>query len=343
MRRSWEETSLAPHRLQAEGLPSFTAPTCQRPSLPDGAEARAVAAAGPHLLFRLHIDHGAEAGGHRPGIYRQPIGGGPDDLELLAADEGGGVLLEPQAAGDVVLLKRSLPSGAPSASAEVIFAHAGAEAVVVPGQEVSVSADGSTAAVLDASGGLWVVELGTTLEARSLLPMSVDDAQQLPLPALTPDGSTVMVSRAGALVAVDVSTGKVEILMPAAENVVMHSICALGPQEAVALVATASEEHGPAGELVRVAGGVRTSLWTAPLAQPRIAPVVVDEHVFAALTLEPYGAATYGPVHLVVMPLSGGAQAPVVELGGGPLRMRRLDDDLCVEGGDALLRLPLTS
>lgn len=341
---------MAPHRLQTQSLPSLGAPTRQRPTLPAGAEARSVAAAGEHLVFRLQLapsqnQGGAEAGGRRAGIYRQPIGAGADALELLAADGGGAVLLEPQsvstAAGDVVILKRSLPAGAPSSSAEILFARPGTPALVAPGQEVAVSADGSIAAVLDAGEGLSVVHLAaSTLEARALLSFSLDDAQQAPLPAVSDDGSTVFVSQGGALMAIDVAGGEAREVVGEQPGVVSYAIAAATADDVVVLVAS-SEGGRPSAELVRVAKGGRTSLWKAPLAQPRVAPVVIGDTVFAALTLEPFGSATYGPVALVALPLAGGAHAKVVELGSGPLRLRATGDELLVEGGDELLRFRL--
>jgi hypothetical protein len=330
---------LPPHRLQTQALPSLGAPTRQRPSLPEGAEARSIAAAGDALVFRLHVKDGAEAGGHRAGIYRQRVG--VDTLELLAPDEGGAVLLEPQLVGDVVILKRSLPAGAPSTSAEIVFARPGAAALVIAGQEVSVSADGSTAAVVDSQQGLSVVELrASTLHARHVAALEIDDAQRAPLPALTGGGESVLVTQRAALSAIDTTSGAARELLPPSSQVVGHLAAAVADDEAVVLVSS-RDDDGPSGELVRVTGGTRTTLWRTALAQPHIAPGLFGDYIFAALTLEPFGSASYGPVQLVVLPLAGGAHAAVLELAAGPLRLRVTAGELLVEGGEELLRFRL--
>lgn len=336
-----------PHRLSAHGQVAFGPVELVRPRLAAKADVRVSGISQDDdgaLWFR------AEGGGVSSGIYRER---GAGDAELIARDEGGAALFEPRSRGGVIVMKRALPSGAPSYPREIVFAREDGSALVVAGQSVATSGNGRTALVLDVPSKTLTHVDTESLSSREIkadgLALGMDP-QQAPLLALDDEGAEALFFDAG-----NAAGGSGEAwlcglsLADGAHSRLLGPIAAPSwlcgafvPSGRGVLALSCNFGETPSTRMVWLGSDGRTrEVFRSAVASPASVPAFLDEDTAVLpLSLAPLAMASYGPVDLVAVSLAGKAPVVITRSGDVSGSARVLaNGEVVVEGGATLLRV----
>jgi len=334
-----------PHRRHLEGLPRFGPPETTAPALGrrDQVRISGVIARGGDLVFR------ADGPELAPGIYREPRRGG--EADLLLPDPPGHVLLDPISAGALLAVHRSARGRVPSQIDVIALYDSYGVETVVPGQSIGVAGSGEVAAVVDLGAKLLRrVDLTNRQVTEAAALIGGIDPQLAPIVSLDHAGSAALLMDAreergdASLLRIDLATGATDILFgPLPAPAWATGAFVPGGDEIIALEMRLGDT--PRARVLRCgAGGDRATLLELQLSQPASTPVLVGPNLVALpLSLAPHPLATYGPVDLVAIPLTGGAVFSVTHAGDVHGRARLVEDALLVEGGSHLIRVPILS
>jgi len=219
---------------------------------------------------------------------------------------------------------------------------------VVPGQGLGID-PGHTAAVIASldDGSIRRVDLasGEVAATSARLGGSMDPMMSPPI-AVSPGGRQILVMETdgergpASLVLHDLGSGDRKIMVGPipAPSWVLGMFTPAGD----VLVQVMRLGDSPRYTLSRLPkSGVLATLVDLAVAQPQSLPAFVTPDVVALpLSLVAHPIATYGPVDLVLVPLSGSAQIPVTKTGDVRGRARATSTALLVEGGSVLISVP---
>jgi hypothetical protein len=294
------------------------------------------------LVFRLD-------GGVPPGIYVQGVGERAAPRPFMPDPPGAFHPVAVQAGG-LVAVGRGATGRIPPHLDELVFCRQGAEVLRVPGQSLAVSGDGRVAVVADVPGRV--------LRRVDLSSCQVDEVAPLrggmppvvpPSLSLDHDGGQALVmdctvaSCDGSLERVDLASGRTRTVVPSREPP-CRVAGAFIPGSDDVVASQLWFPDGPRFRLLRVGpGGEETALLTLEVTQA-VTPVaaVGEAWVVALLALEPIPGERHGPATLVAVSTAGGEVRPLRaprDLWG---RLRVVPGAVLLEGGPAVVRVPVT-
>jgi hypothetical protein len=303
-----------------EALPPFGAPEVRRPSI---ASATSVIAIGRGLAYRGQGGIDVE----EDGAVRRVLG-----------DAGGFVFGSVRWAGAWIGATKDRP-GVPPVTEAIVFVRDGRPPIEVAGRAFGVSGDERFAVVAGAALHRVDLEAGTVETLGPLVEVDLGE----PSVAVGASGQTVLVTEGPkpALTFIDLSTGARERLVgPIDEDAWIRA--AFAPDGGV--VALDMRLGGsPLFRMLYLSRGLAPrELLRSRVAQPDGGVAFAGRSfAVAPLSLEAHPMADYGPVDLVAVPLSGGAQAKVTRTGDVRGTVRATREAVLVEGGEHVLWLPL--